>query len=224
MATLGGNRDCYNIKRDSDGWQGWLDLSKVKDLSVVPDSIEMIILFNSNEVAIAKEKEIQNWMENDVFEEVEDKKQKAITVRWVITEKIKEGRLITKARLVARGFEENTEILRKDSPTCSREAIRILIAIASSNNWKCNTVDVKSAYLQGNEIQRKLYLKPPPEFNNGNLWKLKKTVYGLCDAAREWYMRVKKELNSLGVKMCSLDNSIFMAQKWSTTRNGMYIC
>ena len=211
----GANRDCYNIRRDSDGWQGWLNLRSIKDLSVVPDTTEMIILFNSNEVAIAKEKEIQNWKENNVFEEVEDRKQKAITVRWVITEKVKEGRPITKARLVARGFEENTSSLRKDSPTCSREAIRILIAIASSKRWDCNTVDVKSAYLQGNSIQRKLYLKPPPEFNNGSLWKLNKTVYGLCDAAREWYMRVKDELNSLSVKMCSLDNSLFV---WN--RNG----
>ncbi|CAL4089682.1 unnamed protein product, partial [Meganyctiphanes norvegica] len=59
------------------------------------------------------------------------------------------------------------------------------------------------------------FLKPPPEFNDGNLWKLKKTVYGLCDAARDWYMRVKSALNSLSVKMCSLANSLFI---WK--RNG----
>ena len=214
--VTGTNKDCYNIERDSDGWQGWLNLRSLNDLSAIPDETEMIILFNSNAVSVAKEKEIQNWKENDVFEEVEDRRQKAITVRWVITEKVKYGQIITKARLVARGFEENTENLRKDSPTCSREAIMILIAIASSKRWNCHTVDVKSAYLQGNDIQRNIFLKPPPEFNNGSLWKLKKTVYGLCDAAREWYMRVKSELKSLSVKMCSLDNSLFV---WH--RNGL---
>ena len=38
-------------------------------------------------------------------------------------------------------------------------------------------------------------------------------VYGLCDAARAWYTRVKKELTALGVKRCSLDSSLFMWYK-----------
>ena len=132
-----------------------------------------------------------------------------MSVIWVITEKLKDGRIIIKARLVVRGFEEDSSNLKKDSPTCSREAIRILITIASSMHWECNTVDVKSAYLQGDNIQREIYVRPPPEFRNGFLWRLKKTVYGLCDAARAWYMRVKYELKNLGVKMSSLDNSLF---------------
>ena len=203
------NKTRYNIERDQDGYQGWFDLKNVKDLSVVPEETEMVILFNNNAVALAKEKELQSWIENNVFETVEDMGQKAITVRWVLTEKVKNGQIITKARLVARGFEENTANLKKDAPTCSREAIHILIALASSNQWNCHTVDVKSAYLQGDNIQRELYLRPPKEFDDGNLWLLKKTVYGLCDAARAWYMRVKSELKLLSVKMCPLDNSLF---------------
>ena len=35
-------------------------------------------------------------------------------------------------------------------------------------------------------------------------------MYGLCDAAREWYKRVRKELTTLGAKRCSLDPSLFM--------------
>ena len=154
--------------------------------------------------------EIQNLADNDVFEVVEDKGQKAISVRWVITEKVKEGQVVTKAHLVARGFEENTADLQKDSPTCSREAIRLLITLASSKDWQCHTVDVKCAYLQGDDIQRKIYLRPPKEFNDGSLWLLKKTIYGLVDVARAWYMRVKSEMKSLSVEMCSLDNSLFM--------------
>ena len=205
----GPNRDCYNIVRDN-GWKGWYDLGSLKDLSATPDDQEVTILFCDDGSERAKEKEMQNWLENDVFEEVENKGQKAISVRWVITEKMVEGKVITKARLVARGFEENTENLRKDSPTCSRESIRLLLAVASLNEWKCHTVDIRSAYLQGDEIEREVYLKPPMEFDNGSLWKLKKTVYGLCDAARAWYTRVKKELTELGAKRCSLDASLFM--------------
>ena len=86
------------------------------------------------------------------------------------------------------------------------------MAIASSKGWNCHTVDVKSAYLQGDRIERTLYLKPPKEYNDGQIWKLKKTVYGLCDAARAWYMKTKNELTSLSVMVCPLDNSLFVCR------------
>ena len=54
----------------------------------------------------AKLSEIENWRQNKVFEEVDDVGQSTISVRWVVTQKRKEGRDVIKARLVARGFEE----------------------------------------------------------------------------------------------------------------------
>ena len=50
----------------------------------------------------------------------------------------------------------------------------MLIAIASTMHWDCHTIDVKSAYLQGDSIQRKIFLKPPKEYDEGKLWRLKK--------------------------------------------------
>ncbi|CAL4068308.1 unnamed protein product, partial [Meganyctiphanes norvegica] len=70
-------------------------------------------------------------------------------------------------------------------------------------------VDVKSAYLQGDPIERTVYLKPPKDFDDDTLWLLKKTVYGLCDAARAWYSRMVKALQELGGLQCSLDMSMF---------------
>ena len=48
--------------------------------------------------------------------------------------------------------------------------------------WKCHSIDIKLEYLQGNTIQRKIFLKSQKEYEE-KLWRLKKTVYGLCDAA-----------------------------------------
>ena len=212
----GKNKFCYNVERDSDGTKGWLDLSKMNDLSIVPDNVEMIVMYNSEAVTQAKHNEIRKWREHNVYEEVEDIGQKRMSVRWVLTEKVKEKKPDVNARLVARGFEEDTEKLRKDSPTCSKEGVRIVYAIGSSKGWKPYTIDIKAAYLQGGDIGREVYLKPPPEFDEGKLWKLKKAVYGLCDAARTWYLQVKRKLLALSVKMCSLDNSLF---RWYN--NGM---
>ena len=115
----------------------------------------------------------------------------------------------TKARLVARGFEEETANMRTDSPTCSKEAVRLLLAVASTKGWKCHSLDIKAAYLQGNPIMRDIFLQPPVEYRDGSLWKLKKTVYGLCDAARAWYLRVKRELMEIGLHVSPYDSAIF---------------
>ena len=120
-------------------------------------------------------------------------------------------RPVNKARLVARGFEEeNLNKIRKDSPTCSKENLQIVLAIISSHQWQASSLDVKSVFrLQGNQTDRDLYLKPPKEANTGNLWKLKTTVYGLIDASRVWYLQVKEELFEVGAEMYKYDEAIF---------------
>ena len=58
--------------------------------------------------------------------------QRCISVRRVVTPKLIEGEWKTKARLVARGFEESSSQFRTDSQTCMRESIRIMLAISTS--------------------------------------------------------------------------------------------
>ena len=203
-------KNCFNLKWDSDGGVNWVDLDKdFTSWKIVNNEEEMLVLFNSSEVEAAKQREVSNWVENDVFEEVECKSQELLSVRWVITEKIKNGVEVVKARLVVRGFEEDTLSLRKDSPTCCKESVRLALSIASSKRWVCHTIDVKAAYLQGNKIEREIFVMPPPEFFNGKVWRLKKTVYGLSDAARAWYLRVKEELLKLNVIVSTIDPALF---------------
>ena len=44
---------------------------------------------------------------------------------------------------------------------------------------------IKSAFWQGKSIEKDFFIKPPKEANTNKLWKLKTTVFGLCDAPRE---------------------------------------
>ena len=84
-------------------------------------------------------------------------------------EKVVNEKEIIKARLCARGFEEEQNF-RKDSPTCSRERLRLSCCI-SSNRWALNSLDVKTAFLQGKTL-KELHLydlrkKPTPrKFGN----------------------------------------------------------
>ena len=155
--------------------------------------------------------ELNKWKENEVYEVVDDVGQKFISVHWVITEKIIDGRPKLKARLVARGFEEEDVKIPKDSPTCSKESLRLVFTFIAANKWTCNSIDIKAAFLQGKGISRSVFLKPPKEASSSKtcLWKLKTCVYGLVDAPRCWYMRVKEELLKLNGSVSKTDPAIF---------------
>ena len=54
------------------------------------------------------------------------------------------------------------------------------------------TVDIEAAFLQSHTINHNVYILPLPEARqDGIIWKLKKTVYGLNDASHVWYSSVK---------------------------------
>ena len=68
---------------------------------------EVILLADNNHSTIeAKHLELQNWRYHKVYTEVEDEGQSYLSVRLVIIVKHKDGEQFSKARLVARGFEE----------------------------------------------------------------------------------------------------------------------
>ena len=143
-----------------------------------------------------------------------DQGQRHFSVRWVVTPKLDNGIWKTKARLVARGFEKTENNFRTDSPTCLKESLMVALTIAASNCWTINSIDIKSAFLQGKPIDRKVFLKPQKEAGaNGNLWLLKKAAYGLTDVSWVWYLRVVDELNNLNAKVSSYDKALFSGIK-----------
>lgn len=170
----------------------------------------------------AKERELENWSKLKVYNEVDNEGQDYVSVRWVLKEKDVDGKKIKKARLVARGYEElvNTQT---DSPTVCKETQKLALAIISSEEWELQALDVTAAFLQGKEVDRDIYLKPPKEAKSPDkLWKLKRCVYGLNDASRFWYFRVKEELKQLGCKISEVDSSMFIY--YTDKLEGILIC
>ena len=94
---------------------------------------------------------------------------------------------------IAHGFEEieKDTIIRKDLQTCCKQNFRIILLNIVSFDWKIHSLDIKSAFLQGQPINRNVFLKPPPEVDTINLWKLLETLYSLCDTPRAWYLKVR---------------------------------
>ena len=134
-----------------------------------------------DDISLAKEKELTNWREQGVHEEAEDMGQSCITTRWVLKTKMVNGQETVKARICARGFQELQDFYT-DSPTCSRESVRIAFAIIASNCWTLNSIDVKTAFLQGKNIERTVFIHQPKEAKSNKIWRLRKRIYGLADA------------------------------------------
>ena len=174
-------------------------------------------------VSRAKSEELTSWKEQNVYSEVEDSGQDRISVRWVISDKVKEGKVVTKARLCARGFEE-VQYFRKDSPTCSKECVRFVMALTASMKWSLNSIDIKTAFLQGRPFDREVYLKPPREAGTKKLWKLNKCVYGLKDASRQWYLTLKAEITKVGGKISVHEPGLFFCHSKDNTLTGVMPC
>ena len=222
--ATGANKYWINIERE-DKTLGSLNLENVTEMKELEQSVFFGVAHSNDlETRQAMAKELESWKDLGVYVEEEDVGQQCISTRWVITEKYKEGSRVVKARLVARGFEErNLNDIRKDSPTCGKDSLRLLLVIVASNEWTINSLDVKSAFLQGKDISRDLLILPPVEADTKKVWRLRKTVYGLTDASRTWYLKVREELLKTGVEVSMYDEAVFF---WHDGDNlgGMLCC
>jgi hypothetical protein len=106
--------------------------------------------------------------ENGTYEEVQRQPwMKVIPSMWVINSTTDDdgkqaGKI--KARLVVRGDQDmNDEYTPCDSPTVDRTTVKMMIATAANQEWQLRTIDISAAFLQGREIDRTIYVQPPPE-------------------------------------------------------------
>ena len=82
----------------------------------------------SDKVEETKLTELQNWCTFKVHDEIKDRGQNRMSTRWVIREKLGDGPISIKTRLVARRLQENSDV-RSDSPTANKESLHMLLAI-----------------------------------------------------------------------------------------------
>ena len=99
-----------------------------------------------------------------VYLEVEDKGKKCVSSRWVNTVKNDGDKMKLKSRLVAKGFEEEClEQIPKYSPTIDKSSLRAVLSVIAQHNWSVYTIDIKAAFLQGEEFEQNVLIRPLPE-------------------------------------------------------------
>lgn len=131
--------------------------------------------------------ELENFEGNKVWKLVPPPQNKTIIgTKWVFRNKQSEDGVIVrnKARLVAQGFTqiEGLDFDETFAPVSRFEAIRILLAFATSKDFRLYQMDVKSAFLNG-FIDEEVYVKQPPGFEDpkypDHVFKLSKALHGL---------------------------------------------
>ena len=168
------------------------------------------------EAEAAMEQELKKFRDYDAFKVVEDNGQYAIKTRWVHTDQENDGKGVKlKSRLCMRGdLEENIDDIRADSPTVAKDSLKLALTLAANEGFEIFAVDIQSAFLQGKNLERDVFVVPPPEAKmDGKLWLLQKAAYGLLDGSRLFYLEMKHQLEKFGFKEISGDSAFFTYHK-----------
>jgi len=165
----------------------------------------------------AMHEELNKFKRNQVWELVErPSDHNIIGTRWVFCNiQDQDGIVIrNKARLVAQGYTqiEGLDFGETYALVARLEAIRIVLAYACAHNIKLYQMDVKSVFVN-DYIYEEVYVEQPPSFEDdkkpNHVYMLRKTLYGLKEAPRAWYERLRDFLLSKDFKMGKVDTTLF---------------
>ncbi|GJS78367.1 ribonuclease H-like domain-containing protein [Tanacetum coccineum] len=90
--------------------------------------------------------------------------------------------------------------------------VRCVLTLAVEMNWKNFQMDVNNAFLYG-DLNEEVYMLPPPGFskpNENKVCKLKKSLFGLKQAPRQWNHKLTEALRDAGFVQSKNDHSLFV--------------
>ncbi|CAI7753386.1 unnamed protein product, partial [Closterium sp. NIES-53] len=99
------------------------------------------------------------------------------------------------------------------SPTPKMTTLRVLLHVAAQRDYELHSLDFSTAFLQGS-LHEEIWLRRPPGFTGsfppGTQWSLRRPVYGLRQAPREWHDTLRTTLAALGFAPSTADPSLFL--------------
>ena len=178
----------------------------------------------SNSWYNAMKEEMNSMASNRVWDLVElPDGIKSIGCKWVFkTKKDSLGNIERhKARLVAKGFNqrEGIDYTKTFSHVSKKDSLWIIMTLVAHFDFDLHQMDVKTKFLNGN-LEEEVYMKQPKGFSSSEgahlVCKLKKSIYGLKQASRQWYLKFHEVIASFGFEENIMDQCIY--QKVSVSK------
>jgi len=119
-----------------------------------------------------------------------------------------------KARLVAKGYTQKDGIDYKEtfSPVSKKDSLRIIMALVAHYDLELHQMDVKTAFLNGN-LEEEVFMDQLEGFSvEGKkhiVCKLEKSIYGLKQASRQWYITFNGTITSFGFQEIIVNRCVY---------------
>lgn len=191
------------------------------DLSMDEDPISFKMAMesdNSEEWFDSSKEEMKSMDDNHVWDLVElPDGFKTVGCKWVYkTKRNSKGKPERrKSRLVAKGFTQKDGIDYKEtfSPVSKKDSLRIVLALVAHYDLELHQMDVKTAFLNG-DLEEEVYMDQPEGFvvagKENLVCKLRKSIYGLKQASRQWYIKFNDTITSYGFVEIIVDRCIYI--------------
>jgi hypothetical protein len=124
---------------------------------------------------------------------------------------------------MAKGFTkiEGIDYNETFSPVSCKDSFKIIMALVAHYDLELHQMDVKTTFLNG-DLEQIVYMAQPKGFvvkeKEGMGCRLKKSIYGLKQASRQWYLKFDRTIKDFGFKENVDENYIYAKFK-----NGKYI-
>ncbi|CAI7857005.1 unnamed protein product [Closterium sp. NIES-54] len=171
----------------------------------------------SSQWQAAMDAEMASWKSTGTYvDEVPPPGVNIVDGMWIFRVKRPPGSpLAFKARYAARGFSQRqgVDYFQTFAPTPKMTTLRVLLHVAAQRDSELHSPDFSTAFLQGS-LHEEIWLRRPPgfigSFPAGTQWSLRRPVYGLRQAPREWHGTLKTTLAALGFVPSTADPSLFL--------------
>ncbi|KAJ9562866.1 hypothetical protein OSB04_008026 [Centaurea solstitialis] len=196
------------------------DLGQIEDPTSYNEAIKSEY---SHKWIEAMKEEFNSMCINDVWDLAElPKAAKAVANKWVFKTKLDQNGNVEryKARLVAKGFTQKEGVDYKEtfSPVSRKESLRIVLALVAHFDLELHQMDVKTAFLNG-DLYEDVYMSQPEGFKEKGkehlVCKLKKSIYGLKQASRQWYLKFDEVMKRFNFTKNSVDQCIYFKNSGS---------
>ncbi|CAI7756105.1 unnamed protein product [Closterium sp. NIES-53] len=165
----------------------------------------------------AMDEEMASWKSTGTYvDEVPPPGANIVSGMWIFrVKRPPDSPPVFKARYVARGFSQRqgVDYFQTFSPTPKMTTLRVLLHVAAQRDYELHSLDFNTAFLQGS-LHEEIWLRRPPGFTGsfppGTQWSLRRPVYGLRQAPREWHDTLRTAIAALGFAPSTADPSLFL--------------